>query len=521
MSVAASTSGADRYVVFGNPVAHSKSPFIHAQFAAQTGEPIVYEHRLAPLDGFDAAVRAFVAEGGRGANVTVPFKLDAHALADTLSPRAAAAGAVNTLRIDADGRIHGDNTDGAGLVRDIETNLGVSLAGARILLLGAGGAARGVVLPMLERAPLSITIVNRTASKAETLVGQFMQAAHDAGCVLSGGGPTEVRAQPYDVIVNATAGSLDAALPECDAAAFGPHTLAYDMMYGAQPTVFMQHAASLGARTADGLGMLVEQAAESFYIWRGGLNGARHVAAVSGTRRTQAVGATRWLAYAAAVFAGAWLATQLFYLVQIALWSFVNPASTAFMRTDAWWLSRAEPPARIQHQWVPYDQISRNLKRAIIASEDATFATNNGYDVDAILQAWEKNKARGRIVAGGSTITQQLARNLFLSREKSYIRKGQELIITWMLETVLDKERIFEIYLNSVEWGRGVYGAEAAARYYYKVPASRLGAWQSARLAVMLPKPRWFDAHRGSAYQAQRAAVIARRMGTAELPQSQ
>ncbi|MCA3936115.1 transglycosylase domain-containing protein, partial [Burkholderia sp.] len=122
---------------------------------------------------------------------------------------------------------------------------------------------------------------------------------------------------------------------------------------------------------------------------------------------------------------------------------------------------------------------------------------------------------------GGSTITQQLARNLFLSREKSYIRKGQELIITWMLEAVLDKERIFEIYLNSVEWGRGVYGAEAAARYYYKIPASRLGAWQSARLAVMLPKPRWFDAHRGSAYQAQRAAVIARRMGAAELPQSE
>ncbi|WP_175687012.1 shikimate dehydrogenase [Burkholderia anthina] len=269
MTAAVSTGGPDRYVVFGNPVAHSKSPFIHTQFAAQTGEAIVYEHRLAPVGGFEPAVRAFIAEGGRGANVTVPFKLDAHALADTLSPRAAAAGAVNTLRIDADGRIHGDNTDGVGLVRDIELNLGVSLAGARILLLGAGGAARGVVLPMLDRAPLSITIVNRTASKAETLVGQFTQAAHDAGCVLSGGGPEEVRAERYDVIVNATAGSLDAALPECDPAAFGAGTLAYDMMYGAQPTVFMQHAASLGARTADGLGMLVEQAAESFFIWRG------------------------------------------------------------------------------------------------------------------------------------------------------------------------------------------------------------------------------------------------------------
>ncbi|KDB10367.1 Monofunctional biosynthetic peptidoglycan transglycosylase [Burkholderia sp. lig30] len=254
------------------------------------------------------------------------------------------------------------------------------------------------------------------------------------------------------------------------------------------------------------------------------------MAALSGSQRVRAAGPTRWVVYAGLVFAGAWLATQLFYFVQIGLWTVVNPGSTAFMRTDAWRLAReargtASPAGLfvtpIQHQWVPYDQISRNLKRAIIASEDSTFATNNGYEVDAILQAWEKNKAKGRIVAGGSTITQQLARNLFLSREKSYIRKGQELIITWMLETLLDKERIFEIYLNSVEWGQGVYGAEAAARHYYRIPAGRLGAWQSARLAVMLPKPRYFDAHRGTAYQAQRAAIIARRMGAAALPQSE
>ncbi len=170
---------------------------------------------------------------------------------------------------------------------------------------------------------------------------------------------------------------------------------------------------------------------------------------------------------------------------------------------------------------MPYAQISRNLKRAVIASEDADFASNNGYEVDAILQAWEKNRARGRIVAGGSTISQQLARNLFLSSQKSYLRKGQELIITWMLETLLDKERIFEIYLNSVEFGRGVYGAEAAARYYYRVPASQLTAWQAARLAVMLPNPKFFDAHRNSPYLAQRTRVIARRMGAAELPASQ
>ncbi|WP_233832140.1 shikimate dehydrogenase [Paraburkholderia sp. ZP32-5] len=258
----------ERYAVIGNPVGHSKSPFIHSRFAAQTGEPVDYGHLLAPVDAFVPHVRAFIEAGGRGLNVTVPFKLDAHAFATTLSPRAAAAGAVNTLRVDADG-IYGDNTDGFGLVRDIEVNLGVPLKGARILLLGAGGAARGVVLPMLDRAPHSLTIVNRTAEKADALVDQFAQAARDAQCRLTGGSARAIEAAQYDVIVNATAGSLDAALPECDERAFGNGTLAYDMMYGAHPTVFMEHAAKLGARGADGLGMLVEQAAESFYVWRG------------------------------------------------------------------------------------------------------------------------------------------------------------------------------------------------------------------------------------------------------------
>jgi shikimate dehydrogenase len=258
----------ERYAVIGNPVGHSKSPFIHGRFAAQTGEPVDYGHLLAPVDAFVPYVRAFIDAGGRGLNVTVPFKLDAHAFANTLSPRAAAAGAVNTLRVDADG-IYGDNTDGFGLVRDIEVNLGVPLKGARILLLGAGGAARGVVLPMLERAPHTLTIVNRTAQKAEALVDQFAQAARDAQCRVTGGSARAIDSGQYDVIVNATAGSLDAALPECDERAFGNGTLAYDMMYGAHPTVFMEHAAKLGARGADGLGMLVEQAAESFYVWRG------------------------------------------------------------------------------------------------------------------------------------------------------------------------------------------------------------------------------------------------------------
>jgi len=232
-------------------------------------------------------------------------------------------------------------------------------------------------------------------------------------------------------------------------------------------------------------------------------------------------GALRWLIYTVSVFVVAWLATQAFYFAQIAAWNVVDPQSTAFMRSDAAHLAADRPGLDIQHQWVPYDQISRNLKRAIIASEDANFVNNNGYETDAILQAWERNKKRGHIVRGGSTITQQLARNLFLSREKSYIRKGQELIITWMLEALLDKERIFEIYLNSVEWGNGIYGAQAAAQHYYKTSATKLTAWQSARLAVMLPRPKFFDDHRNSAYLSQRAGVIAHRMGAAELPQSQ
>jgi shikimate dehydrogenase len=258
----------DRYAVIGNPIAHSKSPLIHARFAEQTGEPIEYTHLLAPVDAFVPHVRAFIEAGGRGMNVTVPFKLEARALADTLSPRAAAAGAVNTLRFGADG-IYGDNTDGVGLVSDIERNLGVPLKGARILLLGAGGAARGVLLPMLERLPRTLTIVNRTQAKAEELVAQFAAAAREAGCRLTGGGVHAIEPGAYDVIVNATAGSLDASLPDCDDRAFGAGTLAYDMMYGAQATVFMRHAQTFGARTADGLGMLVEQAAESFYVWRG------------------------------------------------------------------------------------------------------------------------------------------------------------------------------------------------------------------------------------------------------------
>ncbi|MDR5855414.1 monofunctional biosynthetic peptidoglycan transglycosylase [Caballeronia sp. LZ062] len=236
-------------------------------------------------------------------------------------------------------------------------------------------------------------------------------------------------------------------------------------------------------------------------------------------RRAARLGPARWIAYGVSVIFIAFLATQLYFFLQIGVWTATNPGSTAFMRADAWTLAKTHPGIVLQRTWVPYDQISRNLKRAIIASEDANFVNNNGYETDAILQAWEKNKSRGKIVAGGSTISQQLARNLFLSREKSYIRKAQELVITWMLEFCWTKERIFEVYLNSVEWGNGVYGAEAAAHYYYKTSAAKLTAGQSARLAVMLPRPKYFDDHRNSPYLTARARVIARRMGAAELPE--
>lgn len=249
----------DRYAVIGNPIEHSKSPQIHAAFARQTGQDMEYGRVLAPLDGFAATVQTLRAQGYRGCNVTVPFKLEAFALAVERSPRAQDAGAVNTLIFDG-GRLSGDNTDGAGLVADIVRNHGVKLAGARVLLLGAGGAARGVIRPLLEAAPAGLTLANRSPDKALDLQRQFgkLQACDFAG--LSG--------QQFDVVINATsAGLSDAALP-VPATIFAAGGLAYDMMYGRR-TPFMQLAGEAGARVADGLGMLVEQAAEAFYLWRG------------------------------------------------------------------------------------------------------------------------------------------------------------------------------------------------------------------------------------------------------------
>lgn len=188
------------------------------------------------------------------------------------------------------------------------------------------------------------------------------------------------------------------------------------------------------------------------------------------------------------------------------------------MRHQRELLQEKNPNFRLQHKWVPYDRISNNLKRAIIASEDSNFSEHEGVDWDALQKAYEKNTKKRKVVAGGSTITQQLAKNLFLSGDRSYLRKAQELIITYMLEFLMDKERIFEIYLNVVEWGVGIFGAEAAAQHYFGVSAANLAPGQAARLAVMLPNPRFFDRHRGSGYLARRTSVILRRMGAAELP---
>jgi shikimate dehydrogenase len=254
----------DLYAVIGNPVAHSKSPWIHAEFSRQTGQDMQYEAILAPVNAFPATVTVFRERGGKGMNVTVPFKLEACKLAGRLTERADAAQAVNTLVFNADGTL-GANTDGAGLVRDITVNLGFSLTGKRVLLMGAGGAARGVVLPLLEHDPSILAIVNRTQQKAHALQQQFSCY----GTIVSGD-YADILGEKFDLVINATSASLKGELPPLSPGVFAAESLAYDMMYGDGYTPFLQFAKQQGAsRLADGIGMLVEQAAESFFLWRG------------------------------------------------------------------------------------------------------------------------------------------------------------------------------------------------------------------------------------------------------------
>ena len=258
------TAPIDKYAVIGNPIAHSKSPLIHGLFAEQTDQPMTYEAILAPLDGFSETLQRFRHEGGRGLNVTVPFKLEAHALADRLSPRAARAGAVNTLILHADGTIEGDNTDGVGLVRDL-LQQGARIDERRVLILGAGGAVRGVLAPLLAEHPGALVIANRTADKAEQLASDFADLGVITGC-----GFDALDGQRFDLVINGTSASLSGELPPLPDDLLAPGAVAYDMAYGTEPTPFQRWAETHGARLAlDGLGMLVEQAAESFFLWRG------------------------------------------------------------------------------------------------------------------------------------------------------------------------------------------------------------------------------------------------------------
>ncbi|MES2947390.1 MAG: transglycosylase domain-containing protein [Pseudomonadota bacterium] len=234
------------------------------------------------------------------------------------------------------------------------------------------------------------------------------------------------------------------------------------------------------------------------------------------------------------------LALQLYFVVRIAAMAVTAPQSTSFQRSEAWRIQNEKGNLRWRHQWVAYAQISDNLKRAVIASEDDGFSNHDGVDWEALEKAWEKNaKAEQRAakqvptkpnaspaksaskppkVVGGSTITQQLAKNLFLSGERTLVRKGQEFVLTMLLEHLLSKQRILEIYLNSVEWGEGIFGAEAAAQHYYRKPASQLSSYEAARLAVMLPRPRYYEKLPNSGYLSSRAGVITGRMGDAQLP---
>ncbi len=255
----------DRYAVLGNPIAHSKSPAIHQMFAEQTRQFIIYEAFFVDIGGFEQAVGNFFAAGGKGLNVTVPFKEEAWQLVDQRSERAQLAGAVNTIKLVGEDERFGDNTDGTGLVRDLKQNHQIELRGKRILLLGAGGAARGVLLPLLVEQPSLLQVANRNADKAQILSETFKSHG-----TIVGSSFTALANHSFDLVINATSASLQGQLPALPEGVFAPHAISYDMMYSAQATPFQAWSRTQGVATClDGLGMLVEQAAEAFFIWRG------------------------------------------------------------------------------------------------------------------------------------------------------------------------------------------------------------------------------------------------------------
>jgi len=259
----------DLYAVVGDPIAHSKSPLIHRLFAEQTGENLVYEAILIDSEQqpFDYAVDQLKQKGYKGLNITVPYKLSAFEYADDITPRAKVAQAVNTFCFQEDGKTLGDNTDGMGLVNDIQKNAQRPLKAQSILILGAGGAVQGVLQPILEQAPTQIHLANRTAPRAQNLAKRFADMAH---CPLTGSGWSDIPQQHWDIIINGTAASLEGKLLPVSPELIGPNSLVYDMMYAAEPTIFLNWAQQHqpNCQIADGLGMLVEQAAESFYLWR-------------------------------------------------------------------------------------------------------------------------------------------------------------------------------------------------------------------------------------------------------------
>ena len=497
----------DRYAVIGNPIAHSKSPLIHQLFAEQTGQDMRYEAIEAPLDGFAATIRRLRAEGYKGCNVTVPFKFEAYALCDQLSSRAREAKAVNTL-IFRDGEILGTNTDGTGLLTDIEKNLGFKLMWKDALLLGAGGAAAGVLWPLFN-AGLGWTspIARWTRRK------RWPMSSRDP-VLYTPGNTTDLAGRKYDLVINATSSGLKDELPPLPDGLFKSGALAYDMMYGRE-TPFLTYARKQGAAiVSDGLG-------------HAGGTGGRSLLPVAQyppgyptcackVAQMKKVKGLFWRVLLALFLL--LVLYQLWLFAHVCWWVKFNPATSAFMEDRLEVMQDKNPKAGLQYKWVPYDKISDNLKRALIASEDAKFVDHEGFDWEGIAKAYEKNRKKGKIVAGGSTISQQLAKNLFLSTKRTPWRKAEEAVITLMLEAVMDKQRIFEIYLNVIEWGEGVFGAEAAARHYFGVSAAQLSPEQAAKLAAMVPNPRYYDRHREARGMLAKTIVILDRMPDADIP---
>ena len=374
----------DRYVVVGNPIEHSQSPYIHAEFARETGQALEYGRMLWPIGSFAESAKALAASGARGCNVTVPFKFEAFHNATRLTPRARLAEAANVLTFDAEGGFLADNSDGIGLVNDIERNAGLTLAGARLLLIGAGGAAAGVLGPLLAAGPREIVVANRTLEKAQRLVERHRAVAGGAGLRAS---RLEDCGEGFDVVVNASASSLaGAGVPVADAVLM-PGTLALDMMYGPAAQAFLGWAEARGARARDGLGMLVEQAAEAFAHWRGVRPSTAPVLAAlqdpHGRGAPMMRGACGQLLRVALLLLVSAASLQFYFLGRVALMAAVDPQSTTFQRSEAWRLLVEKHAIAWSRQWVGYERISPNLKRAVIASEDSGFTEHSGVEWDA------------------------------------------------------------------------------------------------------------------------------------------